>query len=163
MEGGIWIKYHSQVATRQVPTLPGQYPTGDTLESQRDGRTRTSLFAGVAAGVYRCGDQTDPQETHGGHHAQAGSGHAGTSAGTACGCTRRNGVQHRLYRALERNHAPATRQFDTQMSACSQTAGGAGKRHVAVGMYLQLLLAGANRSSETNVSSGMEGPGVIPG
>jgi hypothetical protein len=30
-------------------------------------------------------------------------------------------------------------------------------------MHLQFLLAGANRSSETNVSSGMEGPGFIPG
>jgi hypothetical protein len=72
---------------------------------------------------------------------QAGAGNAGTSAGAAFGCTRRNGVQYRFYRALERDHTPATRQFDTQMSACSETAGGPGKRHVASGMYLQLLLA----------------------
>jgi len=90
------------VCTDGWNAYPGSIRRAFRKTRQRDGRTRTSLFAGVAAGVYRRGDQTDRKETRGGHHAQAGSGHAGTSAGTAFGCTRRNGVQHRLYRALER-------------------------------------------------------------
>src|SRR5260221_11679015 len=98
------------MATRQVPTLPGQYPAGVSPESQRDRRTRASVFTGVAAGVYRRGDQTDRKETRGGNHAQDGSGNAGTSAGAAFGFWWRNRAQYRLYRALERDHAPATRQ-----------------------------------------------------
>jgi hypothetical protein len=90
------------MATRQVPTLPQQYPTGVSRESQRDRRTRASLFADVAAVVYRRGDQTDGKETGGGGHAQDGSGNAGTSAGATFGFSRRNGAQYRLYRALER-------------------------------------------------------------
>jgi len=38
----------------------------------------------MTAGVYRRGDQTDPKETRGGNHAQAGAGHTGTSTGAAC-------------------------------------------------------------------------------
>lgn len=43
-------------------------------------------------------------------------------------------AQYRLYRALEWNHAPAPGQFDAQVSARGQTAGGTGKRQVAAGM-----------------------------
>ena len=58
---------------------------------------RASLFASVAAGVYRRGDQTDGKETRGGNHAQDGSGNAGTSAGATFGVSWRNGTQYRLY------------------------------------------------------------------
>jgi hypothetical protein len=129
------------MATRQVPTLPQQYSTGFSRESQRDSRTRASLFAGVAAVVYRRSDQTHGKETRGGGHAQDGSGNAGTSAGAAFGFSGRNGAQYRLHRALERDHAPTTRQLDAQVSACGQAFGGAGKRHVAAWLHLQSLLA----------------------
>ncbi|SRR6266851_6814901 len=119
------------MATRQVPTLPWQYPTSDTLESQRDRRTRASLFAGVAAGMHRRGDQTDGKETGGGDHAQDGPGNAGPSAGTICGFSWRNRAQYCLYRALERDHAPTTCQLDAQVSARGQALGGSGKRYVA--------------------------------
>jgi hypothetical protein len=54
--------------------VSGQYPAGVSGEGQRDGRRRTSLFAGVAAVGYRCGDQTHGKETRGRNHAPDGSG-----------------------------------------------------------------------------------------
>ena len=100
-----------------------------------------SLFAAVAAVVYRRGDQTDSKETRGRDHAQDGSGNAGTSTGTAFGFSGRNRAQYRLYRAIERHDTRATRQLDAQVSACGQARGGFGKRHVAAGLYVQPLLA----------------------
>ena len=126
---------------RRLERVPGQYPTGVSRESQRDRRTRASLFASVAAVVHRCGDQTDGKETRGGGHAQDGSGNAGTSAGAAFGFSGRNRAQYRLYRALERHHTPTTRQLDAQVSACGQAPDGSGKWDVAAWLYLQSLLA----------------------
>ena len=66
---------------------------------------------------------------------------AGASAGTAFSFSWRDCVQYRLYRALEREHAPATRQLDAQVPACGPAPGSARKRHVAAWLYVQFLLA----------------------
>src|SRR6266566_9778506 len=52
-----------------------------------------------------------------------------------------NGAHQRHYPPLERDHASATRQFDAQMSAYGQAAGGARKRDVAAWLYLLSVLA----------------------
>src|SRR5438105_6806778 len=91
---------------------------GHTLESERDHRIRACLFTGVAAGVYHRGDQASGKETRGGDHTQNGTGDAGTGTGPTFVFWWRNCAQYRLYRAHERDHARATRQLDTQVSAC---------------------------------------------
>jgi hypothetical protein len=85
------------VCTDGWNAYPGSIRRAFRKISQRDRRTWASLFAGMAAGVYRRGDQTDAQETRGGNHAQDGSGNAGTSAGAAFGFSGRNGAHYRLY------------------------------------------------------------------
>ena len=62
------------VCTDGWNAYPGSIRRAFRKISQRDRRTRASLFAGVAAGVYRRGDQTDGKETRGGNHAQDGGG-----------------------------------------------------------------------------------------
>jgi hypothetical protein len=53
----------------------------------------------------------------------------------------RKHAQYRHYPPLQRHDASTTCQLNTQVSACSQALGGAGKRHVAAWLYLQPLLA----------------------
>src|SRR5579859_1184068 len=107
------------MATRQVPTLPRQYPTSLSRESQRDRWTRASLFAGVAAGVYRRGDQADEKETRGGNHTQDGAGKAGTSAGAAFSFSWRNGAQ---YRFIERLNGTIRQRLASLTRKCRHTA-----------------------------------------
>ena len=62
------------VCTDGWNAYPGSIRRAFRKTRQRDSWTRTSPFAGVAADVYRGGDQTDAQETRGRNHAQGRSG-----------------------------------------------------------------------------------------
>ncbi len=62
------------VCTDGWNAYPGSIRRAFRKTRQRDSRTRTRVFAGVAADVYRRGDQTHGKEPRGGNHAQAGAG-----------------------------------------------------------------------------------------
>src|SRR5947209_6102283 len=117
LEGGIWTKYHSCVATRQVPTLPRQHSPGVSGESQTASWERTSVFASLAGDLHCHGHQAHPEETRGGSDPAHDPGNPRTSRAAAGAVARRKRAQHRFYRALEWNHATATGQLDAQMSS----------------------------------------------
>ncbi len=139
MEGGIWIKYHSRMATRQVPTLPGQHPSSVPRESEKDQGPWASVF-GPLAGDRDCdGHQADREKASRGNHPAHDSRSAVLSRNALTAVTRRNGPQHGVYRALERDHARTTRQSDPQMSPCCPSVARTGNRHVSARLHLQFV------------------------
>src|SRR5436853_3926333 len=116
LEGGIWTKYHSCVATRQVPTLPGEHPPGVPREDQANKGSRASELADLAGVAHWDGHQAHQEQASGRDHATNGPWCVGTGREAAAALARGHGPQHSLYRALECNLSRTTGELDAQIS-----------------------------------------------
>ena len=151
------------VCTDGWSAYPGSIRRAFRKISQNDCWARTGMFAGMAHCFYCDRHQAHGKNPCGRSRAANDSGDTGASPEALTAVTGRNSTQYRFYRALEWDDARTTCQPDSEMPSHGASSGRPRMRNVADRLYVQLLLASANRSSETNVSSGMEGPGGIPG